>query len=107
MDDTKIQNELNRLTSEVEKHNKTNNNSNLLYDVNLQKIVIPFIVILLLFIGIKPKFICDFDNKSKTYVINIQKFTIWVFCILLVIYAVLFYKYIPYINNLVNKIKSS
>lgn len=107
MDDTKIENELNRLTSEVEKHNKTSNNSNLLYNINLQKIVIPFIVILLLFIGIKPKFICDFDNTTKTYVINIQKCTIWMFCILSIIYSVLFYKYIPYINNLVSKLKSN
>ena len=106
MDDTRIENELNRLTSEVEKHNKSNNNTNLLYDINLQKIIIPFIIILLLFIGIKPKFICDFDNTSKKYVINIQKFVIWMFCILSIIYCILFYKYVPYINNIVEKIKS-
>ena len=70
--DTKIENELNRLGNEVNKYDKTTqSSSNIFTNIYFQKISIPFIVLLIVFIVVKPSFICD---KNETTNVVLYKY---------------------------------
>ena len=102
--DTKIENELNRLGNEVNKYDKTTqSSSNIFTNIYFQKISIPFIVLLVVFIVVKPSFICDRNETTNVKQINIEKTIMYMIIILSIVYATLFYKNIPYINSIISK----
>ena len=95
--DSKIEDELNRLGNKVNKYNKTKSGFNFL-NMTILKCVIPFVVLLAIFIILKPSFIVNKKRKIKW-----NKLIIYMFILLGITYTALFYKHIPYLNTFISK----